>query len=99
MSSQPPTGTRRESDGWILRWVRYPLLMWILDLLPPITPVMKEIVVVPGIEHRLQEQACDLHAAHVAEAAVGGVNASAHHAEAVITDLFAEQIIFRVESA
>src|SRR5262249_42111606 len=76
-----------------------PSLNWILDLLPPVSLIMKEIIVVPGIEHRLQEQTDDLQVTHVAEAPVGGVNAPANDPEPAVRNFLAQQIVLCVEGA
>src|SRR6476660_7791604 len=60
---------------------------------------MKEIVIVPGIQCCFQEHPGNLHMAHAAEAAVGGMNTAAHDPEPALPYLLAEQIIFRIERA
>src|SRR5215472_15846302 len=68
-----------------------------LNLLPPVSPIVEEITVVPGVEHRLHEQPDDLEVTHVAEAPVGGVNASANDPEPAVRNFFAQQIVFCVQ--
>src|SRR5260370_16030962 len=80
-------------------WLRYPFLNWILDLLPPVSPVVEKIIVVPGVEHGLHEQSDDLHVAHVAEAPVGRVNTSTNDPQAAVPNLLAQQIVFLVQGA
>src|SRR5258708_30888193 len=80
-------------------WLRYPFLNWILDLLPPVSPVVEKIIVVPGVEHGLHEQSDDLHVAHVAEAPVGRVNTSTNEPEAAVRDPLFQQIVFRRQRA
>src|SRR5260370_5434917 len=75
-------------------WLRYPFLNWILDLLPPVSPVVEKIIVVPGVEHGLHEQSDDLHVAHVAEAPVGRVNTSTNDPETAGRRLLAPPIDF-----
>jgi hypothetical protein len=79
------------------REILYPFLAWILDLLPPVSMIMQKIIIVPGVHHRFQKHPYNLPVPHAAEAAIGGLNATAYNAKLAIPNFFAEKIIFRVQ--
>src|SRR5947208_15078626 len=67
------------------------------DFVLPVSVIVQEIAVIPGVEHGLQEQSKHLHAANTAEAPVGCMNAPAHNPEFPVRNFLAQQIIFRKE--
>jgi hypothetical protein len=70
-----------------------------LNFSPPVSLIIQEVTVIPGVEHGLEEEAENLHAAHIFEATVGGMNAAPHNAESPVVYLLAEQIILGIQRA
>src|SRR5205807_2239123 len=70
-----------------------------LDSLLPVSVIVQEITVIPGVEHGLEKQSKHLHAANAAKTPVGGVDASANNAEPPVCNFLAQQIIFREQCA
>src|SRR5437588_13114146 len=63
----------------------------------PVALIMEKVIVVPGVQHGLQKQPDNLEVSHVAETAVGGVNASADNPKPAIRHLLAEQVILGIQ--
>ena len=58
---------------------------------------MEEVIVIPGIQHRLYKHLDDGQMAHAAEATVRGMDRAAHNAELAIPHVLAEQVILSIE--
>lgn len=68
-----------------------------LPLRKPILVIPQEVSFVKRIERGLKEHPDNVRVSHLLEAAIGGENASIDQPEAPRRNLFAQQIVFRVE--
>src|SRR5215469_10053441 len=59
--------------------------------------VPQKIIVVPGIQHRLEKHADDLDVSHIAEPPVGSIDTSTDNPEFSVRNLLCQQVIFGVQ--